>query len=174
MKYKDSRLFANSTGLADAYCSNLTLVLRNQVKEQRDNTKAGKNIQKHSQKTSKTQTQPLSEGTPDSQRSLYRMTIDFRAINQVTLNEKTSQLPSLQSIEANLHNALVSTIDLSNCYPSIEIEENSRNFFNFYVEHEVWHHARLPQGWSASLAIAQRAVPPRSFDPESSRTAIYP
>ena len=86
------------------------------------------------------------------------MTIDFRAINQVTLNEKTSQLPSLQSIEANFHNALVSTIDLSNCYPSIEIEENSRNFFNFYVEHEVWHHARLPQGWSASLAIAQRAV----------------
>ena len=104
LKYKDSGLFANSTGLADAYCSNLTLVLRNQVKEQRDNTKAGKNIQKHSQKTSKTQTQPLSEGTPDSQRSLYRMTINFRAINQVTLNEKTSQLPSLQSIEANFHN----------------------------------------------------------------------
>jgi hypothetical protein len=67
-------------------------------------------------------------------------------------------LPSIPSIEANFHNAFVSTIDLANCYPSIEIEESSRNFFNIYVEHEVWHHARLPQGWSASLAIAQHAV----------------
>ena len=47
LKYKDSGLFAHSTGLADNYCSNLTLVLRNQVKEQRSNTKADKNLQKH-------------------------------------------------------------------------------------------------------------------------------
>ena len=44
LKYKDSGLFAASTGLADHYCSNLTLVLRNQVKEQRSNTKADKNL----------------------------------------------------------------------------------------------------------------------------------
>ena len=86
------------------------------------------------------------------------MTIDFRSINAVTTNEKTSQLPSIQSIEANFQNAYVSTVDLANCYPSIEIEENSRNFFNFYVDHKVWHHGRLPQGWCASLAIAHRAV----------------
>jgi hypothetical protein len=114
------------------------LVLRNQVKEQRSNTKADKNNQKHANKSqpkpSKQETQPLdSDSTPDAQRSLYRMTIDFRSINAVTTNEKTSQLPSIQIIEANLHNAFVSTIDLSNCYPSIEIEESSRNFFNFYV-----------------------------------------
>ena len=108
---------------------------------------------------SKLETQPLdSDSTSDAQRSLYRMTIDFRSINAVTTNEKTSQLPSIQSIKANFQNAYVSTVDLSNCYPSIEIEENSQNFFNFYVEHEVWHHARLPQGWCASLAIAQRVV----------------
>ena len=164
LKYKKSGLFANSTGLADHYCANLTLVLRNQVKEQRSNTKADKNLQKHASQTpineqSKLETKKLtSDGVSESQRSLYRMTIDFRAINAVTTNEKTSQLPSIQSIEANFHDAHVSTIDLSNCYPSIEIEESSRNFFNFYVEHEVWHHARLPQGWNASLAIAQRAV----------------
>ena len=82
LKYKQSGLFATSSGLADHYCANLTLVLRNQVKEQRSNTKADKNIQKHANKyqpkPSKQETQPLdSDSTPDAQRSLYRMTIDF-------------------------------------------------------------------------------------------------
>jgi hypothetical protein len=79
-------------------------------------------------------------------------------INQVTLNEKTSQLPSIQAIENNFHNAIVSTIDLSNCYPTIELEESSRKFFNFYVEEKVWQHNGLAQGWSASVAICQCAV----------------
>ena len=35
MKYKSSGLFEISTGLADHYCANITLVLRNQIKEQR-------------------------------------------------------------------------------------------------------------------------------------------
>jgi hypothetical protein len=141
----------------------LTLVLRNQVKEQRSNTKADKYLLKNTtqepQSPAKVEKQPLPTSDPAKQeKSLYRMTIDFRAINQVTLNEKTSQLPSIQAIENNFHNAIVSTIDLSNFYPTIEIEESSRNFFNFYVENEVWQHRRLPQGWSASLAIAQRGV----------------
>jgi hypothetical protein len=86
------------------------------------------------------------------------MILDFRLLNLVTLNEKTAQLPSIQSIEANFFNANVTTIDLSNCYPSIEIAKSSRNYFNFFCEDQVWHHARLAQGWSASLKIAQRAV----------------
>ena len=160
LKYKQSGLFEHSTGGSDDYCSNLTLVLRNQVKEQRSNTKADQNLQKKasqkSQSPSKVEKQPLPTSDPTKpEKSLYRMTIDFRSINLVTLNEKTSQLPSIQTIEGNFHNAIVSTIDLSNCYPTIEIEESSRNFFNFYVENEVWQHRRLPQGWSALLAIAQ-------------------
>ena len=163
LKYKKSGLFEHSTGGSDDYCANLTLVLRNQVREQRSNTKADKNLHKNTKKEpqppSKVETQPLPDGDlAKPEKSLYRMTIDFRSINLITLNEKTSQLPSIQAIENNFHNAIVSTIDLSNCYPSIEIEENSRNFFNFYVENEVWQHRRLAQGWSASLAIAQRAV----------------
>merc|ERR1712074_113440 len=42
LKYKASGLFELSTGLSDDYCANITLVLRNQIKEQRDNSKAGK------------------------------------------------------------------------------------------------------------------------------------
>ena len=103
-------------------------------------------------------TQTLDNDLPDSQRSLYRMIIDFRQINSVTLNQKTSQLPSIQSMEVNFQNAYVSTIDLSNCYPSIVLKKSSRDFFNFYMEHNIWHHVRLAQGWSASLQIAQTAV----------------
>ena len=66
-KYKESSLFAHSTCLADKYCSNLTLVLRNQVKEQRSNTKADKNLQKSNKKAhptfSKLDTQPLDTGS---------------------------------------------------------------------------------------------------------------
>ena len=139
LKYKKSGLFEHSTGGSDDYCSNLTLVLRNQVREQRSNTKADKNLLKNTknapQPPSKVETQPLpNNDLAKPEKSLYRMTIDFRSINLITLNEKTSQLPSIQAIENNFHNAIVSTIDLSNCYPSIEIEENSRNFFNFYVK----------------------------------------
>ena len=161
-KYKTSGLFELSTGLADDYCANITLVLRNQIKEQRDNTKAGKYVMRQENKKklspSKVETKQLDPSTPDSQRSLYRMTLDFRLLNKVTLNEKTAQLPSMQSIESSFFNSFVTTLDLSNCYPSIVIEKESRNYFNFFVESQVWCHARLAQGWCASLAIAQRAV----------------
>ena len=50
LKYKKSGLFADSTGKADFYCSNLTFVLRNQVKEQLANSMADKNLQKQQTK----------------------------------------------------------------------------------------------------------------------------
>ena len=87
---------------------------------------------------SKLETKPLQiDASETSEKSLDRMTLDFRMINQITLNEKTSQLPSIQAIENNFRNAIVSTIDLSNCYPTIKLEESSRRFFNFYVEDKV-------------------------------------
>ena len=102
LKYKASGLFDNSTGLADHYCANITLVLRDQVKEQRDNTKAGKYVQKQETKNkgarkkttgtehdmSTIEVKPVDSQTPDSQRSLYRMTLDFRLLNKVTLHAK--------------------------------------------------------------------------------------
>ena len=98
LKYKDSGLFANSTGRADHFCSNLTFVLRNQIKEQNKPTKADKNLikqaLKNSPKPSVTETRPIHTGdAPENQRSLYRMTIDFHQLNAVTTNQRTSQLP---------------------------------------------------------------------------------
>ena len=49
-------------------------------------------------------------------------------------------------------------MDLANCYPSIIVHKNSRNYFNFFVEAQIWSCARLPQGWAPSLSIAQKAV----------------
>ena len=131
-----SGLFAHSTGLADDYCANITLVLRNQSKEGKDTTKATKYIQKQALKSqkqasksqnSKTETglkpetktqfktETIDNATPDSQRSLYRMTLDYRLLNKKTLNEKTSQLPSIQSIEAKFFNSYVTpTSSLTN------------------------------------------------------------
>ena len=40
----------------------------------------------------------------------------------------------------------------------MQIKESLRDYLNFYFENEIWHHRRLPQGWCASLQIAQRAV----------------
>ena len=88
----------------------------------------------------------------------YRMTIDFRHLNRVTLNDHSTQLPSVQSIEVNFADSIVSTLDIANMFPSILLHESSRDYFNFYFENEILRYACLPQGWAPSLAIAQRAT----------------
>ena len=126
-----SGLFEISQGGSDTYCANITLLLCNQIKEQRCESKTDKYLlkQQSSAPLSKLDTQPLKlDDSADSGKSLYRMTLDFRMINQITLNEKTSQLPSIQAIENNFYDAIVSTVDLSNCYPTIKLEESSRKF----------------------------------------------
>ena len=161
IKYKQSGLFNDSTGLADKYCANITLVLRNQTKEIKRATKADKYVQKKSPaKPTVQETRPLEADSKETEpaRSLYRMTIDFRNLNRATKNEKTCQLPSVQSIENSFHDSYVTTLDLSNCYPSILLHEDSQNYFNFYMESEILNHARLPQGWSGSLPACQKAV----------------
>ena len=86
------------------------------------------------------------------------MTIDMRAINRVSDNETTAHLPSIQAIESSFHNAIVSTLDIRNCYPSVELHKDSRSFFNFWVLSELWQHQSLCQGWAPSLCTAQRAL----------------
>ena len=161
IKYKQSGLFNDSTGLADKYCANITLVLRNQTKEIKRATKADKYVMKKSPtKVTVEETRPLESEPKEGEkpRSLYRMTIDFRNLNKATKNEKTCQLPSVLSIENSFHDSYVTTLDLSNCYPSILLHEDSQNYFNFYMENEIFNHARLPQGWSGSLPACQKAV----------------
>ena len=60
LKYKQSGLFNDLTGLADKYCANITLVLRNQTKEIKKSSKADKYVQKKSPtKVTVEETRPL-------------------------------------------------------------------------------------------------------------------
>ena len=115
-------------------------------------TKADKHILKEQKASSDPKTHRLDP--KQDPESLFRMTLDFRNINRLTLNEKSVQMPSLQSIEASFSNCLISTFDVSNMYPSICLTEDSQNYLILYIEVQVFNHARLPQGWSASLGYA--------------------
>ena len=77
----------------------------------------------HQQDKAKKSTQSLEE--QELTLATYRMTIDFRALNKVTLNEYSTQLPSVQAIEVNFADAIVSTLDIANMFPSILLEEGS-------------------------------------------------
>ena len=68
MKYLQSGLFEYSQGGSDSYCANITLVLRNQIKEQRCETKADKNLlkQQKNEPITKLETQPLQSDTSDN------------------------------------------------------------------------------------------------------------
>ena len=53
----------------------------------------------------------------------------------------------------------MSTLDIKNCYPTILIAPESRNYFNFYgPSNQVWTHCAVAQGWSPSLNFCQRAL----------------
>ena len=157
-KYKQAGLFQLSTGLQDTFCANLTLVLKATTKETRDTTKAIRNMLKHQLKSNTSSThfpqltnsdktqQPNTDTPPQAS---YRATIDFRNLNRVSLNDTTAFLPSIQSVETAFGDSIVSTLDIKNCYPTILIAQESRNFFNFYgPSNQVWTHCATMQGWA--------------------------
>ena len=95
-KYKTAGLFELSTGKQDQYCANITLVRRSQNKAIKKETKADKFISQQALKKTQKDTRPLTKA-PEDESSLFRMTVDFRALNKVSKNEKTTQLPSIQA-----------------------------------------------------------------------------
>ena len=97
--YKDAGLFEPSTGRQDTFCANITLVRRSINKSLTKATKADKYIQRQIDKTVH-DTLPIDD--PSLTPATYRMTIDFRHLNRVTLNDHSTQLPSVQSIIGQL------------------------------------------------------------------------
>ena len=153
--YKNSGLFEDSTGRADTHAANITLVLKQHGRELNDKSKATKNQIKHKMKQ---QVQDNST-TPDQDTApSFRMTIDMRNVNRCSENETSAHLPSIQAIESSFHNSIVSTLDVKNCYPSIELDKDSRSYFNFWMLSDLWQHQSLAQGWAPSLAATQRAL----------------
>merc|ERR1712163_82443 len=85
--------------------------------------------------------------------TLYRATVDFRLVNYCTTSPKTVALPSIQTIETTFSQALVSTLDITNMFPSIKLTPSSYKYFNFYFGNKILTHTRLPQGWSSSVSF---------------------
>ena len=154
-KYFDSGVFQHSTVGVDKYACNITLTRRPQQKEAKYATRADKNLEKQKEKTEASEQTPPS--TP-AERVLYRLTIDMRSINSATRNDTTIVLPTIASIERNFHSCMITTLDIANQFYNVRLEEDSKKYFNFFVEESTWTHAALPQGWCASPKLAREAM----------------
>ena len=107
--------------------SNIMLVPKNQ---QKDNTKAGMRIARHS-------------GVKNES---YRPTVDMSDLNKAIINVSKSVLPTPEEIFQTLAGKVVSSVDLSNAYFTIELSEESKKYCNFYVGTKIFTFNRLVQG----------------------------
>ena len=109
----------------------------------------------HKLKTSTNQTKLTSKNQTKTTRNLSKK---HRSLNWATLNDTTISLLTLQSIESNFEGSLVSTLDLSNCFYSIQLDESSKMYFNFFMIYVIWSHEVLSQGWSGSPKVSRDAI----------------
>ena len=148
-------------GGVDKYACNITLTRRPAAKEMKFATRADKNIARLKEKSQSASTKQTHNKDPKDKQEdsvLYRLTIDMRTLNSATRNDTTIVLPTIESIERDFHGCNVTTLDLSNMFYNIKVNDNSTQFFNFYVEESVWSHSSLPQGWCASPKFARDAM----------------
>ena len=129
MKYKDSGVFCDSKSGADKYLANITLTWRMSARALKSSTKADKYLSLLSDKSSNSKKNDKNPASSQVERQLYRITLDYRNLNRATLNDTTISLPMLQSIESNFEGSIVTTLDLSNCFYSIELDEESKQYF---------------------------------------------
>ena len=79
-------------------------------------------------------------------------------VNYCTKSPKTVALPSIQSIENTFSQAFVSTLDITNMFPSIKLTPSSYKYFNFYFGDKILTHTRLPLGWCSSVFFATKST----------------
>ena len=69
-------------------------------------------------------------GIKSAERQLYRITVEYRNLNRATLNDTTS----------------------------IELDKESKQYFNFFMQNEIWTNNVLAQSWSGSPKISRDAI----------------
>ncbi|XP_055589592.1 uncharacterized protein K02A2.6-like [Uranotaenia lowii] len=75
-----------------------------------------------------------------------RLVIDLRGPNRY-IHRTPFSMPTMESILSDLKGAnLFSTIDLSNAYFHVELDESSRHLTNFFTEFGMFRYVRLPFG----------------------------
>lgn len=88
----------------------------------------------------------------------FRLVIDLRGPNQY-IYRTPFVMPTLEMILAELDGARwFSTIDLSNAFYHIELDDESRHLTNFYTEFGVFRCVRLPFGLSNAPDIFQEML----------------
>lgn len=88
-----------------------------------------------------------------------RMCQDFRRLNSVT-KKNNHPIPAVESILAKLRRAkVISTIDLSQAYHQVELEENSRKYTAFRVPGRgVFQYKRMPFGLANAPGVFQGLI----------------
>ncbi|XP_062541850.1 uncharacterized protein K02A2.6-like [Armigeres subalbatus] len=87
-----------------------------------------------------------------------RLVIDLRGPNQY-IHRSPFAIPTLEKILAELHDAKwFSTIDLSNAFFHMELDEESRHLTNFYTEFGMFRCVRLPFGLCNAPDLFQEAL----------------
>jgi hypothetical protein len=89
----------------------------------------------------------------------YRIVVDFRILNKVTLNE-FHPLPNITEILDQLGECqLFSVIDLTSEFYQIPLAESSRELTAFSTNQGHWHFKRMAMGMKTSPATFQRLRP---------------
>ncbi len=95
--------------------------------------------------------------TPDNSVQ-YRLVIDFRAINKISLKDSHS-LPRIDdSIDALVGNAHFSTLDLASGFWQVEMEESDRDITTFSTGDGLYKWKVMPMGLKNSSATFQRLM----------------
>lgn len=88
----------------------------------------------------------------------YRMVIDFRRLNDITIDDKYP-LPNINDLFDKLgKSAYFSTLDLASGYHQLEIKEHDRQKTAFSTQHGHFEFLRMPFGLKTAPATFQRAM----------------
>lgn len=91
-------------------------------------------------------------------KSDIRLVVDLRGANKSIIREPHN-MPSVDKVMASLHgNVKFSTIDLSNAFSHVELNESSRHVTNFYSGDKFYRFKRLPFGLCNAPDIFQQTM----------------
>lgn len=87
-----------------------------------------------------------------------RLVVDLRGPNKCIIREP-HRMPTFESITTKLHDARIfSTIDLTNAFNHVVLDENSRHLTNFYSGERFYRFTRLPFGLCNAPDVFQCAL----------------
>ncbi|KAE9521440.1 hypothetical protein AGLY_018157 [Aphis glycines] len=95
---------------------------------------------------------------PKKQKGEYRFLVDFRKLNEQTINDR-HPIPRSQDIFRDLEGAkYFSTVYMVQGYFQIPVRQEDREKLAFITDFGLFQFKRIPQGWKNSAPIFQRTI----------------